>query len=140
MSTTISFSVMKKVICFAPKSENIEIAEKFVNTVCEPEEIDEKQFSNIIIAVTESVNNTIAHGNKTNPKKEVKLHYFLDNKEFGFIVEDQGGGFNHENIPDPTQPGNIEKLTRRGVFLMKSLADEISFSNEGRLVKIKFNL
>ena len=133
MSTTISFSVMKKSICFASKSENIEIAGKFVNTICEYEETGEKHFSRIIIAVTESVNNAIIHGNKTNPEKEVKLHYFLNNKELGFIVEDQGGGFNHENVRGPTQPGNIEKLNGMIVFVMKNLADEIGFSNEGRM-------
>lgn len=124
---------MKKSICFASKSKNIEIAGIFVNTICEYEETGEKQFSRVIIAVTESANNAIIHGNKTNAEKEVKLHYFLNNKELGFIVEDQGGGFNHENVRGPTQPGNIEKLTGKGVFVMKNLADEIGFSNEGRL-------
>ena len=124
---------MKKSICFASKSKNIEIAGIFVNTICEYEETGEKQFSRVIIAVTESANNAIIHGNKTNAEKEVKLHYFLNNKELGFIVEDQGGGFNHENVRGPTQPGDIEKLTGKGVFVMKNLADEIGFSNEGRL-------
>jgi serine/threonine-protein kinase RsbW len=124
---------MKKSICFASKTKNIEIAGIFVNTICEYEETGEEHFSRIIIAVTESVNNAIIHGNKTNAEKEVKLHYFLNNKELGFIVEDQGGGFNHENVLGPTQPGNIEKLIGKGVFVMKNLADEIGFSNEGRV-------
>lgn len=131
---------MKKSISFASKFENIDIAEKFVNTICEYEEINEKHYGNIIIAVTESVNNAIIHGNKTNPEKDVKLHYFLEKNELGFVIEDEGEGFNFIDIPDPTLPENIEKLTGRGIFLMKSLADQVSFNNEGRSVEIKFNL
>ena len=85
MSTTISFSLMKKSICFASKSKNIEIAGIFVNTICEYEETGEKQFSRVIIAVTESANNAIIHGNKTNAEKEVKLHYFLNNKDISIL-------------------------------------------------------
>jgi len=131
---------MKKSICFASKSENIDLAEKFINTICEYEEINEKHYGNIIIAVTESVNNAIIHGNKANPQKNVNLHYYLEKKELGFVIEDQGEGFDFNTIPDPTLPENIEKLTGRGIFLMKSLADEVSFINEGRSVEIKFSL
>ncbi|MBD79742.1 MAG: ATP-binding protein [Crocinitomicaceae bacterium] len=131
---------MKKSISFSSKFENIDLAEKFITTICEYEDIDERYFGNIIIAVTESVNNAIVHGNKENPEKDVNLHYFLNGKELGFVVEDQGEGFNFDIIPDPTLPENIEKLSGRGIFLMKSLADEVCFTKDGRSVEMKFDI
>ena len=131
---------MKKSICFASKIENLDIAEKFVNTICEFEDVDEIHYGNIIIAVTESVNNAIFHGNHQDPTKDVQLHYFKDKSRLGFVIEDQGKGFDFENLPDPTLPENLEKETGRGIFLMKNLADEVKFTDNGRIVEINFNL
>lgn len=131
---------MKKSISFASKIENLDLAEKFVNTICEYEEVDEIHYGNIIIAVTESVNNAIFHGNQKDPAKEVRLHYFKEGERLGFVVEDQGTGFDFENLPDPTLPENLEKETGRGIFLMKNLADAVEFSEKGRIVQIDFKV
>ena len=56
-----------------------------------------------------------------------------------FKITDQGAGFDFENVPDPTSPENIEKPNGRGVFLMRSLADECSFDDDGRIVELTFN-
>jgi len=47
-------------------------------------------------------------------------------------------GFDYYNLPDPTAPENLEKPTGRGVFLMKHLADQIIFSNNGSSVELFF--
>ncbi|MCB0395284.1 MAG: ATP-binding protein, partial [Flavobacteriales bacterium] len=44
------------------------------------------------------------------------------------------------NVPDPTAPENLEKPTGRGIFLMKNLADEVEFSDDGRKVELTFRL
>ena len=48
--------------------------------------------------------------------------------------------FDFENIPDPTDPANIEKINGRGVFLMKNLADHVSFSDHGKVVQLDFEM
>ena len=53
-------------------------------------------------------------------------------------IEDEGPGFNPDTLPDPTAPENLEKVGGRGIFLMKHLADEVKFSNEGRKVELTF--
>jgi serine/threonine-protein kinase RsbW len=58
--------------------------------------------------------------------------------EFCFTVKDNGRGFDFDNLPDPTSPENIEKENGRGIFLMRSLADEIEFDDHGRVVNIYF--
>jgi serine/threonine-protein kinase RsbW len=55
-----------------------------------------------------------------------------------FRITDQGAGFDFENVPDPTAPENLEKPNGRGVFLMRQLADECTFSDEGRIVELRF--
>ena len=49
-------------------------------------------------------------------------------------------GFDYENLPDPTNPKNIDKVKGRGVFLIKSLSDKTKFKKGGRLVEMLFKL
>jgi serine/threonine-protein kinase RsbW len=57
---------------------------------------------------------------------------------FDVTVRDEGDGFEFNNIPDPTDPANIENLHGRGVFLMRSLADRIEFNDSGNEVRMRF--
>ena len=96
-------------------------------------------YGNIIISLTEAVNNAINHGNKNNPEKKITLSYKKNETSVFFTVEDEGNGFDYTNIPDPTAPENIEKINGRGVFLMKNLVDAIEFLENGRKIKLTFN-
>ena len=44
-----------------------------------------------------------------------------------FIIADQGHGFDPENVPDPLAAENILRGTGRGIFLIRSLMDEVHF-------------
>lgn len=131
---------MLEKLSFASKVENINLVEKLVDDICNRYQVNEDNYGNILIASTEAVNNAIHHGNKSNPMSEVKVSYEVKDKELTFIIEDEGPGFDYESLPDPTDPKNIEKPHGRGVFLMKNLSDEISFSDEGNVVKMVFNI
>lgn len=100
--------------------------------------IKEDYYCNILIVVTEAVNNAIIHGNKKNTQKRFLFEFDLTEDQIFFSVFDQGEGFDFNNLPDPTNPENIEKPNGRGVFLMKSLADNIEFEDSGRKVNISF--
>ena len=131
---------MLEKLSFASKVENINIVEKLVDDICVRFNVNEDNYGNILIASTEAVNNAIHHGNKSNPMSEVKVSYEVKDKELTFIIEDEGAGFDFESLPDPTDPKNIEKPHGRGVFLMKNLSDDISFSEDGNIVKMVFNI
>ena len=96
-------------------------------------------YGNIIISLTEAVNNAINHGNKNNPEKKIIVCYKKTKLAALFSVEDEGDGFDYTNIPDPTAPENLGKLNWRGVFLMKNLADAITFLDNGRKIELTFN-
>jgi serine/threonine-protein kinase RsbW len=119
----------------------IRVVESLIDEVRRALEIREDVFGNIMVAVTEAVNNSIFHGNKEDFGKKI----FLDiERESTFRllirIRDEGKGFDPAALPDPTAPENIEEIGGRGVFLMTHLADELSFLDEGRSVEMVFNI
>jgi serine/threonine-protein kinase RsbW len=92
----------------------------------------------MLIAVTEAVNNAIVHGNKNDPEKYVRIGFESDEEQLVFSITDEGQGFDYTNLPDPTDPENIEKVSGRGVFLMSNLSDFIRFEQNGAKVLLGF--
>lgn len=121
-------------------SDNIRLVERLIEDVCEVFNINEDSYGNILIAVTEAVNNAMYHGNKGNPEKHIHIAFESDENNIKFFVADEGDGFDYNNLPDPTDPLFIDKPHGRGVFLMKNLADKVEFKNNGQEVMLSFNL
>ncbi|MEQ8424606.1 MAG: ATP-binding protein [Cyclobacteriaceae bacterium] len=119
-------------------SENIRMIESFIDNAKEKFHLNDDIYGNIMIAVTEAVNNAIKHGNKSESTKNVTLALSLEEGLIKFKVEDEGVGFDFQNLPDPTAPENIEKPGGRGIFLMKHLSDEVDFKERGRVVELSF--
>jgi serine/threonine-protein kinase RsbW len=101
---------------------------------------DSEKYADILISLTEAVNNAIIHGNKGDESKYVHIHVREKGNGISFCVTDEGIGFNPGRVPDPTCAENIECCGGRGVFIMKALSDEIVFDNNGRSVEMYFNL
>lgn len=121
-------------------TENIRMIESFIDNARERFHLDDDIYGNIMIAVTEAVNNAIKHGSQSDSAKNVNLSLLVDGDTLKFRVEDQGSGFDYLHLPDPTAPENIEKPGGRGIFLMKHLADDVSFMDGGRVVELSFFL
>jgi serine/threonine-protein kinase RsbW len=119
-------------------SENIRIIESFIDNAREKFNLNDDIYGNIMISITESVNNAILHGNNGNKSKNVRITLILSEGVIKFKVEDEGEGFDYTSLPDPTAPENIAKPGGRGIFLMKNLADEVSFLDDGRVVELSF--
>lgn len=119
-------------------AENIRIVESFIDNAKEKYSLNDDIYGNIMIAITESVNNAIVHGNQSDKKKNVSLTLKLNDNMVRFTVEDEGTGFDYNNLADPTAPENLEKIGGRGIFLMKNLCDEVSFHNDGKKVELCF--
>jgi serine/threonine-protein kinase RsbW len=94
----------------------------------------------VLIAALEATNNAITHGNKLIESKQVEIVFALDNNRILLTVKDEGPGFDYHNIPDPTAPDNIEKMSGRGVFLMSKLSDRIEFEDNGSCIRMTFFL
>jgi serine/threonine-protein kinase RsbW len=120
--------------------ENIRIVESFIDNVKDKYQLNDDLYGNIMIAVTESVSNAISHGNRKDKRKIVDLSLHYNDSSIQFIIEDQGEGFDHKNLPDPTAPENLTEPSGRGIFLMKHLCDEVHFEKDGRRVELTFYL
>lgn len=122
--------------------ENIAVVEKFVEDMSQEFSVGEEVFGNILVTVTEAANNAIHHGNKGDQSKKVIIECIhLESKNtIIFTIEDEGPGFDYNNIPDPTAPENIEKTSGRGIFLMQQLSDDFNFSENGAKVELHFRI
>lgn len=120
--------------------ENVSIVESFIENAGKKIKIRENIYGNVLVSVTEAVNNAIVHGNKEDKNKKVKIKLRKNKKSVRFVIEDEGGGFDFNNLPDPTSPENVEKVKGRGVYLIKNLSDKTKFRNGGRVIDMLFKL
>jgi serine/threonine-protein kinase RsbW len=118
--------------------ENITEVEDLINIIFEDYELSPDYYGNMLVALSEAVNNAIIHGNKLDDEKIVNLEFKHKGDEYFFTISDRGRGFDYEHVPDPTSPENIEKPDGRGIFLMKNLSDRVTFLNQGRTVELVF--
>jgi serine/threonine-protein kinase RsbW len=91
--------------------------------------------------LNEAITNAIYHGNKQSAEKKVFVNLeIINNKRLVFTIADEGEGFDFTNIPDPTDQRNLEKLTGRGVYIMKRLADQCIYNSKGNELELHFKL
>ncbi len=128
----------KNSIRIISQPESINIVEKLIDDLRATYNICEDSYGNMLVAITEAVNNAIFHGNKNDPSKMVNIVYEVGADKILFTVQDEGLGFDFYDLPDPTSPENLEKPNGRGIFLMKALADQIIFAENGRIVELYF--
>jgi serine/threonine-protein kinase RsbW len=117
---------------------SISQVENLVDSTCSKLSVSDFLYGNVLLAVSEAVNNAIQHGNSFS--KDLLVHLYVGNNDisFCFSIVDFGKGFDFLSLPDPTSPENILKENGRGVFLMKNLADEVEFINNGSTVNLYF--
>ena len=89
--------------------------------------LDEDQRFHVAMAVREAAVNAILHGNEYDPTR--KIHVSLENtgKDLVFTIADEGRGFDPDKLPDPLAEENLLRGTGRGIFLIRSLMDEVHF-------------
>ena len=121
-------------------SRSISEVESYVEEIASKYNIEPDKYPNILISLTEAVNNAIIHGNNEDESKYVAVCVKETETGLCFEVCDEGDGFNPNTIPDPTAPENLECCGGRGVFLMKELSDKVDYRDNGRRVDIHFNI
>ena len=127
-------------ISLSSESKSLLVLEEWINKLCDFHQISVEQYGNVLIAITEAVNNAIIHGNKNIANKKTDIEYNFENQTITFTVFDEGNGFDFNDLPDPTSPENLEKPKGRGIFLMNHLADMVNFIDNGNVVQLKFTI
>lgn len=137
----MSFSDSKNLVLNS-KFEELNKLDPFVQELKEWANFDEEDSNRIMLTLSEAVNNAIMHGNKEDPDKEVQIETKLNrnNQVLKITVEDEGEGFNPDEIPDPLKEENLLNEGGRGIYLIKQYADDTQFLNSGRKIIITFHL
>lgn len=86
------------------------------------------------LALEEALTNAIRHGNKLDPQKKVYVRSTVRGKQITIEIEDEGDGFDPGAVPDPTTPEFIGRPNGRGVLLINSFMDEITYNKKGNRV------
>lgn len=116
--------------------------DNFVEGLLETYGLDKSVIADIAISVTEVVVNAIIHGNKSILEKVVTVAVTKTKTAIVIIVVDQGEGFNPDEIANPIDDANLLKEVGRGIFIVKSLMDDLKIepSATGTRFTLKKNL
>ena len=66
--------------------------------------------------------------------RRIEIEVRLERDRAEFVVRDGGRGFDPSTLPDPTDPANLDKVTGRGILLMRSFMDEVIYNARGNEV------
>jgi serine/threonine-protein kinase RsbW len=124
----------------APKS--IGRVEGFLEKINARIALDEIQMHKLMVSLTEAVNNAIVHGNKSDPKKKVRVVCEWLPELLEFTISDEGRGFKPSKVKNPLKEENLLNTSGRGIFLMRTLMDSVEFEmrKEGATVRLVMNL
>jgi serine/threonine-protein kinase RsbW len=92
----------------------------------------------IEIALREALVNAIVHGNQNDPRKRVYVNCrCTTDGQVSITVEDEGNGFVHDAVPDPTSPNNRQRTHGRGIYLIRTMMDDVDFEKGGSVVRMR---
>ena len=123
---------------FESDPDKIKLVKQWIDKIAIEYQICEALYPDILISLTEAVNNAIHHGNKGDRSKKISVVCKVKENKLKFEVRDEGQGFDPEVIPDPTSMERIDRESGRGVMIMKTLATKVEFKKRGSKVEMTF--
>ena len=94
--------------------------------------------SAVELALREALNNAVIHGNHMEADKLVQVHCRCERGAgISLTVKDQGNGFDPTAVADPLTLEALKRENGRGIHLMKSAMDEVSFNRAGTEVYMR---
>ena len=117
---------------------------------------DQNGLIRVAVALREALSNAIVHGNlevasdlreqddnsyselikarqQEEPYDDRHVHITARETRFEarYVIRDEGPGFNFDNLPDPTDPSNLEKVSGRGMLLIRTFMDDVRHNAKG---------
>jgi serine/threonine-protein kinase RsbW len=107
----------------------LSVARAFIESVCHAGRLDQDTTEAIVLAVHEAISNVIRHAHRDQPKAQLQIQCCLGCDRVEIQVFDEGEPFDLAAVPamDPSEL----RIGGRGVFLMRTLMDELSCQPRG---------
>ena len=86
------------------------------------------------VLLAEAISNSILFGAGGDPARQVRVEAELTDQQIRLQVTDDGPGFDPRDVPDPTLPDGLARCIGRGLFLIRSLADQVEFNDQGNTI------
>ena len=123
-------------------TENLEIIRNFIAGIARKVGFRKDDIHKIELAVDEACTNVIQHAYKNQKKQSIDIAIKLNFKKFSIIITDKGEGFDFQEIDIPDMEEYLAELRvgGLGIYLMKTLMDEVDYKkangkNQVRMVK-----
>jgi len=97
-------------------------------------QFSESEIFAVRLALEEALVNAIKHGNQMDEAKKVHIHYSATVERFDISIADEGPGFDPNDVPDPTDPENLERPCGRGLLLMRHYMTSVAYNDRGNSV------
>jgi serine/threonine-protein kinase RsbW len=119
------------------RTENLAEIREFINSAAAESGFSKEVIDNIILAVDEACTNIIKHAYKYFPDGKIILSLKTDKKTFTIDIIDYGKSFEPGLVPNPDLQKyfNEKRVGGLGMYLMKTLMDEVKYTS----VPGKFN-
>jgi len=80
----------------------------------------------------------IARRRRESPYADRRLHVRgrFDRAAAVYIIRDEGPGFDPATLPDPTDPDNLRRIGGRGLMLIRTFMDEVTFNAPGNEITL----
>jgi serine/threonine-protein kinase RsbW len=111
------------------RTENLAEIREFINSAAAESGFSKEAIDNIILAVDEACTNIIKHAYKYFPDGKIILNLKTDKKTFTIDIIDYGKSFEPGLVPNPDLQKyfNEKRVGGLGMYLMKSLMDEVKY-------------
>ncbi len=126
-------------ISFPSKVEFLNLVHTVTDEMARMAGFDGDESLNISLAVREAATNALIHGNGRDASKLVQVAFGVQKGSIEVEIQDQGSGFNPDDVVDPRDPTNVARTSGRGIFLMRSFMDSVTFekrNSDGMQVRL----
>ena len=116
-------------LAIGSRFENIELVQVVLRDCLERLGLEEDSRHWVDLAVREALANAIKHGNEQNPSKQVHVDLAVQEEHLVIQVQDEGVGFDPEQVANPLDPDRILDTHGRGILFMKKFMDDIQYGS-----------
>lgn len=130
---------INKILVINSHKSELRKVEKFIDAIFKENSLNRVHFNRVILCVSEAVINSIEHGNKNDTNKTVTIEVNCDLENIDVKIEDEGSGFDLKEVENPTTKNNVKKESGRGIYIIRTLSDNLKYNQSGNSVQLKID-